>query len=64
MLGDNIVVRTWIETTRNASCERQYEITRASDGAVLATAMTEWAFVDLKTGRPKRIPPELAADFA
>jgi acyl-CoA thioesterase FadM len=30
---------------------------------LLATAETNWAFVDLAGGKPVRIPPEIAAAF-
>jgi acyl-CoA thioester hydrolase len=63
VLDDAITVLTWIATFRNASCERRYEITRTEDGIILAEAVTEWAFVDLESSRPKRIPTELASSF-
>ena len=33
------------------------------DGQLLATAETNWAFVDLASGKPMRIPSEIAAAF-
>ncbi len=30
---------------------------------VVVRARTEWAFVDVTTGRPRRIPPEIRAEF-
>ena len=35
----------------------------AQGGGLLAKAETLWAFVNLATGRPTRIPPELQAAF-
>jgi acyl-CoA thioester hydrolase len=29
----------------------------------IAKAQTVWAFVDVQTGRPRRIPPEIASEF-
>ena len=52
-----------VESFRPASCLRKYEVTRTGDGKLLAEAMTEWAYVDLESGRPKRVPDELAAAF-
>jgi acyl-CoA thioesterase FadM len=46
-----------------ATSSRRFEILRASDGVLLGTAVTEWAFVSRSTGRPTRIPPEVAAAF-
>jgi acyl-CoA thioesterase FadM len=43
---------------------RAFTITRAHDQALLAQVHCRYAWLDLKTGRPIRIPPELIADFA
>jgi acyl-CoA thioesterase FadM len=32
-------------------------------GDVLVAALTEWAFVDTETGRPRRVPIEVIAEF-
>jgi len=63
MAGDAIVVRTWVATMRKATSNRRYRISRQSDGAVLATAETRWAFVDYATNQPIRIPREIAEAF-
>ena len=34
-----------------------------ADGDVLVSARTEWAFVDVVSGRPRRIPGEVIAQF-
>ena len=58
-LGDAVIVRTWVAGMKRASSLRNYKIVRAADQAVLASAATEWAFVELSTGTIKRIPPEV-----
>jgi acyl-CoA thioester hydrolase len=63
MAGDAIVVQTWVATMRKATSNRRYRISRPSDGAVLATAETRWAFVDYATNQPARIPREIAEAF-
>jgi acyl-CoA thioester hydrolase len=63
LAGDELLIRTWVADFRSASSTRKYEVLRASDGAVLATAETVWAFIKLDTGRPTRIPPEIQAAF-
>jgi len=40
---------------------RRYQFHRA--GLLLARAETKWVYVDIKSGRPKRIPEELIASF-
>jgi acyl-CoA thioester hydrolase len=61
--GDELIIRTWVASMGRATSSRRFEILRASDGVLLATAVTEWAFVSRSTGRPTRIPPEVAAAF-
>jgi acyl-CoA thioester hydrolase len=63
MQDDALVIRTWVDSFGPASCQRKYKITRAVDGAILAEAMTEWAYVHLESGRPKRLPEVLATAF-
>jgi acyl-CoA thioester hydrolase len=56
---EELVEETWVRAMRGARCERVARFTRAADGAALVEAVTEWAFVDAATQRPRRIPPEL-----
>ncbi len=63
MLGDGVIVRTWIAEFRRVSCLRRYKMIRTSDRALLAGAATEWAFVDFAKGSPLRVPPEVADSF-
>lgn len=63
LVGEEILVRTWVSTFQKATSERRYEIRRRADDKLLARAATDWAFVDLKSGRPRRILPEVAAAF-
>jgi acyl-CoA thioester hydrolase len=61
--GDRVRVLTWIVDVRGATSLRGYRIERAGDNAVLAEAETDFALVDARTGRPRRVPPELRAAF-
>jgi acyl-CoA thioester hydrolase len=61
--GETIQVTTWVETMAAASSLRRTKIVRPSDGAELARVATMWAFIDLESGRPRRIPDEIKASF-
>lgn len=61
--GDSLSVYTWIAGFSPRSCPRKYLFWRPRDGKVLATAQTDWVFVDLASGQPKPVPPELRRDF-
>jgi acyl-CoA thioester hydrolase len=61
--GDHVVVETWVATMKKVTSLRRYRIVRKGDGATLATAETNWAFLDLASGKPVRIPPEVAGGF-
>ncbi len=61
--GDHVAVETWVATMKKVTSLRRYRIVRRGDGALLATAETNWAFVDLTTGKPVRIPPEVEKAF-
>lgn len=61
-LGETIVVRTWVADMRKVTSRRRYRIER-DDGTLLATAETNWAFIDTTKRSPRRIPPEVAKSF-
>ncbi|MFZ6029985.1 MAG: acyl-CoA thioesterase [Chloroflexota bacterium] len=63
-LGDEIEISTWISDVQRSTAVRHYAIRRAGDGALLARVRTRWAWVDLKSGRPVRVPEAFLADFA
>ena len=61
--GDHLIIRTWVANMKTATSLRRYEIRRQEDGALLARAETDWAFVNYARQRPVRIPPEVAGSF-
>jgi acyl-CoA thioester hydrolase len=62
--GERLELSTWVEWWRTASSLRRTEITRLSDGALLASAATLWALVSFEGGRPRRIPDHLRRAFS
>ena len=69
LLGDTILIRTWVADMGKVTSRRRFLILRGggeqpkSGETVLAKAETSWAFVDYRTGSPKRIPPEVSRAF-
>lgn len=62
-LGDELEVATWYSDARHTTAFRHYTVRRASDGELLAQARTRHVWVDLKTGKPIRIPQYFLDDF-
>jgi acyl-CoA thioester hydrolase len=61
--GDRIEIFTWAANLALREVSRRYLFRRADDRRLLARAETKWVYVDLKSGRPKRVPEELLAAF-
>ena len=61
--GDRVRVHTWVADVGRATSLRKFRFERAADDAVLVEAETEFAFVDARTGRPRRIPPDVIASL-
>lgn len=61
-VGDSIVVRTWVASARAVTSVRRYEIL-GSEGKLLATARTDWAFINYAKQKPVRIPEAVASCF-
>jgi acyl-CoA thioester hydrolase len=61
--GDEIIVETRVSEMKKATSKRVYRILRRHDRQLLAKAETHWAFVNYATGKPMRIPDEIAGAF-
>jgi len=64
LVGDEVVVETWVDTWKGVSCIRRTAMRRARDGAEVLRAATTWAFIDFNSGRPRKIPDEIRGLFA
>ncbi|HEY0043678.1 MAG TPA: acyl-CoA thioesterase [Allosphingosinicella sp.] len=61
--GETVTGRTWVpEPPRGARFDRHMEFT-GPDGKARVRAVTTWAVLDRATGRPLRVPPEVAEAF-
>jgi acyl-CoA thioester hydrolase len=61
--GERLAVDTRVASMSAANSVRRTEITRAADGALLCRASTDWVFVDVARGRPRRIPEDVRVRF-
>lgn len=61
--GDSLTILTWVSGFKRHSSPRRYLFWRGSDRQVLARAETLWIFVNGRTGRPERVPPEVQQAF-
>ncbi|MFQ5400611.1 MAG: YbgC/FadM family acyl-CoA thioesterase [Anaerolineae bacterium] len=61
--GDAVVVRTWVTDFRRVRSRRAYEMRLAGGGALVATAHTDWVFLDRATQRPVTVPDEMVRAF-
>jgi acyl-CoA thioester hydrolase len=62
--ADTVTVETWVSQMRGPTSTREYDLTRASDGARVARGRAQWVYLDLQKGQPTRFPAECAAAFA
>jgi acyl-CoA thioester hydrolase len=58
---DELHVRTWVEDFRRVRSRRRYEVHVEQTPAL--SAVTDWVFVDVATGRPRRVPDEMESRF-
>lgn len=62
--GDALHLATWVSDMEERRSTRRYVFWRESDDRPLVRAETLWVFVDLRTGRPRPIPDDLAGAFS
>ena len=64
LLNEEILVATWIAVNDGrVRVRRAYEMRRASDGTPIFRGESRMVCVDMQTGRPVRMPAELAAAY-
>lgn len=63
-LDDELEISTYLSNIKRASVLRNYIIRRTGDNELIAKAQAVWAFTNIETGRPARIPANLLEDFA
>lgn len=63
MLGDEVEVCTELVSSQGIRARREYTLTRVSDAKRLAECVTDWIWVDGRSGRPKRPDPHIIAAF-
>jgi len=56
---DRLTIRTWVADVRRVRSQREYEVRRTSDDAVLARAVTDWVYVDVARGVLVQPPQDL-----
>ena len=64
LLGDEVLLRTWVGNVKGVTYERHTHIQRACDEEVLAVARTLWIPVNAQTRRPQRLSAALRAQFS
>ena len=63
LLGDKVVLRTWLSDINALYSYRQYVFYRPADGSILFVASTKWACVEIATGKPKRLSPTFSQAY-
>jgi acyl-CoA thioester hydrolase len=62
--GDELLLGTWVaENDGRLSMWRGYQIVRPRDGKTVLRGRTHWVCIDMKTGKPRRQPPEFIAAY-
>lgn len=61
--NDRIIVTTWVNDIQKLTSRRNYEIHHAEGGVRLASAFSDWVFLDTKNNKPMLIPKELRNAF-
>jgi len=59
LVGEQLVVRTWVGEPSGATWERFIEVRRVGDDRVLARGRSVYAALDRVSGRPRRVDAEL-----
>lgn len=61
--GDRVVVTTWVEDVRRVRSIRAYEFRLEGSGELAARGWTDWVYIDVTSGKPSTVPPDIAAIY-
>ena len=64
LLGDRVLLATWIVGLDRLSLHRRYQFVREADGATLFCGATHFVCVGIDDGRVRRMPAEFASVYA
>jgi len=64
ILGDKVVLRTWVGKATRVTFERFTEIRRNRDGRLLSKTRTLWCPINAQTSRPVRVSVEVREQFS
>ena len=63
-IGDNFIVRTWVDDIRKDTVRVQFEIVKRNAGKLCCDGYFDYAMVKLATGRATPIPEWIAVKYA
>ncbi|TWT65814.1 acyl-CoA thioesterase [Crateriforma conspicua] len=59
LVGDQLVIRTWISEKMRMAIRRKYLICRPADRMILARVQTRWVLADLRVRKAVSLPDEV-----
>lgn len=63
LLGEELLLTTYVPAAEGAISRRKVEMERSGDGVRIAECLTEWVLLEAATGRPVRMPGEMKIVF-
>jgi acyl-CoA thioester hydrolase len=64
LLGDRVLLATWLVGLDRLSLHRRYQFVREADGATLFRGATHFVCVEIASGKVRRMPPEFAEVYS
>ena len=64
LLGDRVLLATWIVALDRLSLHRRYQFVREADGTTLFRGATQFVCVEIAGGKVRRMPPAFTEAYA
>lgn len=61
--GDELVMKTWVDSVKIAQSIRKYELYNLKTDKIVCEGWTNWVFVEMQTYRPCKITNELIGKY-
>lgn len=63
ILGDELIVSTWVSSCEGVRSVRNVKFCQSASGKLVAETKTDWCLLDSQTMRPKRIEQDIISLF-
>jgi len=64
LLGEKVIVRTWVQEIRRSSVEVRFQVLKKKTGVVAAEGYAVFVLINISTGKPEKISEDMIKKYS